>query len=77
MHVSSLLFPALLLPSAAGLEKAKNHRRANVLRLIQIRLTTASVGKICPACKDNSPQGTIGALLSLTAERVTLASSSQ
>ena len=67
-------FPRFFIRFAAGPKQAKNPRGANVLRLIQLGLTTASFGKICVDCKDNSPQGMIGAALSLAAQRVALAS---
>jgi hypothetical protein len=46
--------PATLILRIAGPEGAKNLAGKNVLRLIQIRLTTSSVEKITPACQANS-----------------------
>jgi hypothetical protein len=49
-------FPRYIDSAIAGPEGAKNLAGKNVLRLIQIRLTTSSVEKITPACQANSPQ---------------------
>jgi hypothetical protein len=44
-------FPAPLILKVAGQEEAKNLAGENVLRLIQIRLTTSSLQEITPACQ--------------------------
>jgi len=47
--------PLTLISVIAGPEGAKN-LAGNVLRLIQIRITTPSLGKISSACQVNSPK---------------------
>jgi hypothetical protein len=56
--VFSFHSPAVLLLGIAGPEEAKN-RRANVLRLIQIRLATLSFEKSRLPVKPNRPQARI------------------
>jgi hypothetical protein len=51
-------FPAQLILVVAGPEETMN-LAGKVLRLIQIRLVTASLVKITRAGQDNSPQGRI------------------
>jgi hypothetical protein len=51
-----LLFPAKLLFGIAGPEEAKNLAGENVLRLIQIRLTTSSFEEISLGCQAILPR---------------------
>jgi len=56
---SSFLFPAALTLRFGGPEEAKKPSGGNVLRLIQIRVTTSSFEKTSTASQDNSPQARI------------------
>jgi len=56
---SSFLFPRRVDSAIRGVRKRRRTQRGNVLRLIQIRLTTSSLGKILLGCQDKTLQARI------------------
>jgi hypothetical protein len=62
IHGLFLLIPAQINFPIAGPDETKNRARRGVLRLVQIRLATASLEKISLACQDKFAAGANGRL---------------